>query len=244
MSGHSKWTNIKHIKARKDIKRGKIFTKLIREITIATQLNGEEVKSNSRLRTAIEKALVANIPKNTISRAVKHGIKDDADNNLIEVRYEGYGPNGVAVIVDCLTDNKNRTVSEVRHVFSRCGGNLGIEGSVVYLFKQCGLISFSPKSDEKKIMEIALGTNVEDIIANDDGCIDVITLPEDFEKVRDAMKAVNLNPSYSEVTLLASTAIKLYKDSVEQILRLTEMLEDLDDVQNVYSNADYTKKVL
>lgn len=243
MAGHSKWANIKHAKARQDAKRGKVFTKLIREITVAARLGGEDIDSNPRLRAVVDKAFAANMPKDTITRAIKRGAGSGAGDNLVEVRYEGYGPSGVAVMVDCLTDNKNRTVAEVRHAFSKCDGNLGTEGSVAYLFKQRGLITFPPNSDEEKIMEIALEVGAEDVTTNDDGSIDVTTLPEDFEKIRNAMKAADLNPSHAEVTVLASTEVGLDKDSAEQMLRLTEMLEDLDDVQNVYSNADYPEEV-
>lgn len=244
MAGHSKWANIKHTKARQDIKRGKVFTKLIREITVAARLGAEDINYNSRLRAVVDKAFNANMPKDTINRAIKRGAEAGAADNLIEVRYEGYGPRGVAVMVDCLTDNRNRTVAEVRHAFSKCGGNLGAEGSVSYLFKQQGLITFDPGNNEEKIMEVALEADADDVNTNDDGSIDVLTSPEVFENVREAMKAANLIPSHAEVTVLASTEVKLDKKSTEQMERLTEMLEDLDDVQNVYSNADYPKEVL
>lgn len=244
MAGHSKWANIKHAKARQDAKRGKVFTKLIREITVAARIGGEDINANPRLRAVVDKAYAANMTKDTIHRAIKRGAGDGAGDNLIEVRYEGYGPGGVAVMVDCLTDNKNRSVAEVRHAFSKCGGNLGTEGSVSYLFKQRGLITFPPDSDEEKIIEAALEAGADDVTANDDGSIDVLTAPEEFEKVREAMKTATLNPSHAEVTMLAATEVKLDKESAEQMLRLSEMLEDLDDVQNVYSNADYPDEVL
>ncbi|MBW5802800.1 YebC/PmpR family DNA-binding transcriptional regulator [Coxiella endosymbiont of Ornithodoros amblus] len=238
MAGHSKWANIKHTKARQDAKRGKVFTRLIREITVATRLGGEDIDSNPRLRSAVDKAFAANMPKDTITRAIKRGAGSGAGDNLVEVRYEAYGPGGVAVMVDCLTDNKNRTVSDVRNAFSKCGGNLSTEGSVAYLFKQRGLITFLPNSDEEKIMEVALDTGAEDVTANDDGSIDVTTTPENFDAVHQVMKAADLSPAHAEITLLASMEVKLDKDNAERMLRLTEMLEDLDDVQNVYSNAD------
>ena len=238
MAGHSKWVNIKHAKARQDAKRGKVFTKLIREITVAARLGGEDIDSNPRLRAVVDKAFAANMLKDTIIRAIKRGAGSGAGDNLVEVRYEGYGPSGVAVMVDCLTDNKNRTVADVRHAFSKYGGNLGTEGSVAYLFKQSGLITFPPDSDEEKIMEVALDAGAEDLTTNEDGSIDVTTTLEHFDPVHQAMKAADLSPAYAEITLLASMEVKLDKDNVERMLRLTEMLEDLDDVQNVYSNAE------
>ncbi|MFW0088848.1 MAG: YebC/PmpR family DNA-binding transcriptional regulator [Coxiella endosymbiont of Haemaphysalis qinghaiensis] len=244
MSGHSKWANIKHAKACQDAKRSKVFTKLIREITVAAKFGGEDINSNPRLRSVVDKAFNANMPKDRINRAIKRGAGAGVTDNLIEVRYEGYGPGGVAVMVNCLTDNKNRTVSEVRHAFRKCGGNLGTEGSVAYLFKKQGLITFALRNNEEKIMEVALKVGVDDVNINDDGSIDVLTSPEEFEKVQEAMKAINLIPSHAEVTMLASMEIKLYGESAEQMERLTEMLEDLDDVQNVYSNAGYPEEVL
>lgn len=244
MAGHRKWANIKHSKARQDAKRGKVFTKLIHEISMAARLVGEDIDSNPRLRAVVDKAYAANMTKDTIHRAIKRATGGKASNNLTEVRYEGYGPNGVAVIVDCLTDNKNRTVAEIRHAFSKCGGNLSTDGSVAYLFTQSGLFTFPSNSDEEKIIEIALEVGADDVTTNDDGSIDVITIPEQFEKVCDAMKSADLNPSHAEITLLPSTEVKLDKENAEQMLRLTAMLEDLDDVQNVYSNADYPDEVL
>lgn len=243
MAGHSKWANIKHVKARQAIKRGKIFTKLIRAISMATRLGGEDVDSNPRLRAMVDKAYAANMTKDMIHRAIKRVTGGEASSdNLAEVRYEGYGPNGVAVMVDCLTDNKNRTVAEVRHAFRECGGNLGTDGSVSYLFTQRGLLTFPPNSDEEKIIEMALEMGADDITTNNDGSINVITVPEKLEKVRDAMKSADLNFSYAEVTILASTEIKLDKENVERMLRLRETLENLDDVQNVYSNAEPVKR--
>lgn len=247
MAGHSKWANIKYTKARQAAKRGKVFTKLIREISVAARLAGEDIDSNSRLRAVVDKAYAANMSKNMIHRAIKRvaGDSSGASNNLTEARYEGYGPKGVAVMVDCLTDNKNRTVAEVRHVFRECGGNLSTDGSVAYLFTQRGLLTFpfNSSSDEEKIIEIALEVGADDVKTNNGG-IDVITVPEQLEKVRDAMKSIDLNPSYIEITMLASAKVKLDKESAEQIFHLTEMLEDLDNVQNVYSNANYPDEVL
>jgi len=238
MAGHSKWANIKHTKTRQDVKRGKIFTKLIREITIAARLGGADINANPRLRTAVDKALIGNMTRDTINRAIKRGSGAEEGSNLFESRYEGYGPFGVAVIVECLTDNKNRTVAEVRHAFSKCSGHLGNENSVAYLFKKTGVITFAPESPEEKIMEVALDTGADDIIHNDDGSIDVITSPEMFEKVRDAMTSAKLAFADAEVTMLASTQVSLPNQEAEQqMVELTEMLEDLDDVQHVYSNA-------
>ena len=244
MAGHSKWANIKHAKARQDAQRGKVFTKLIREITVATRLWGEDINSNPRLRAVVDKAFNVNMLKDRINRAIKRSAGAGAANNLTEVRYEGYGPGGVAVMVDCLTDNRNRTVAEVRHAFSKCGGNLGIEGSVAYLFKQYGLITFAPGSNEERIMEVALEAGVDDVNTNNDGSIDILISLEEFEKVRETMKVINLIPSHAEVTILASMEIKLDRENAEQMERLTEMLKDLDDVQNVYSNAGYPEEVL
>ena len=244
MAGHSKWANIKHVKARQDVKRGKVFTKLIREMTVAASFGSEDINSNPRLRAAVDKAFNANMSKDKINRAIKRGFGAGATDNLTEVRYEGYGPGGVAIMVNCLTDNKNRTVSEVRHAFRKYGGNLGTEGSVAYLFKKQGLITFALRSNEEKIMEVALEVGVDDINTNDDGGIDVLTSPEKFEKVWETMKAVNLIPSHAAVTMLALMEIKLYGESAEQMERLMEMLESLHDVQNVYSNAGYPEEVL
>jgi len=244
MAGHSKWANIKHRKGAQDARRGKLFTKLIREITVAAKLGGPDADANPRLRTAVDKALAANMPKDTISRAIKRGTGAQQGENFVEVRYEGYGPNGVAVMVDCLTDNINRTVSEVRHAFSKCGGNLGTDGSVAYLFSQAGILSYANGIDEDTIMEAAIEAGVEDVITNDDGSIDVITTPEDFTRVRDAMKAAGLPPAEAEITMQPATSVDLDLEDAEKIVRLVDMLEDLDDVQNVYSNADFSQEVL
>lgn len=239
MAGHSKWANIKHSKARVDAVRGKIFTKHIRAITVAARTGGPDVDSNSALRLAVDKALNSNMPKDTIQRAIKRGAGLDDANNMMEIRYEGYGPNGVAVMVDCLTDNKNRTVAEVRHAFTKCGGNLGTDGSVAYLFAKKGVITFSPGNDEEKIMAIALDSGAEDITTHEDNSIDVITDPDIFETVRDAMRKEGLMPHSAEITMIAATDVNLDDEEVaEKMIRLTDMLEDLDDVQSVYSNAN------
>lgn len=244
MAGHSKWANIRHRKGAQDAKRGKIFTKLIREITVAAKTGGGDAASNPRLRTAIDKALGANMTKDTIDRAIKRGSGAANDENFEEVRYEGYGPNGVAVMVDCLTDNRNRTVSEVRHAFSKRGGNLGTDGSVAYLFTKQGLLTYPAGSDEDSIMETALEAGAEDVVSNEDGTIDVVTTPESFVDVKQAMTEGNLEPENAEITMTASTNVDLELDDAEKILKLVEMLEDLDDVQNVYTNADFSDEVM
>ena len=244
MAGHSKWANIQHRKKAQDSKRGKVFTKLIREITIAARMGGGDPNANSRLRLAIDKALSQNMPKDTVERARKKGAGGTEGNDLFEIRYEGYGPGGVAVIVDCLSDNRNRTVSEVRHAFSKCGGNLGTEGSVAYLFTERGILSFAPGSDENRIMETALEAGAEDVVTNTDNSIDVYTTPTQFAAVKDAMISAKLEPAHAEVTFVAAVHVELDKDNAEKMVRLQDMLEDLDDVQNVYSNADIPEELL
>lgn len=245
MAGHSKWHNIQHRKGAQDAKRGKIFTKLIREITVAAKMGGGDPDANPRLRAAIDKALSANMTKDTVQRAVKRGAGGGEGENMMEVRYEGYGPNGVAIIVDCLTDNKNRTVAEVRHAFTKNGGNLGTDGSVAYLFSKKGLISFPAGSDEDKIMEVAIEAGADDVDTNDDGSIDITTTAEDFMTVKDALTAAGLTPEGGEVTMIASTEVELTdEDQATKMIRLSDMLEDLDDVQNVYSNANISEELL
>ncbi len=244
MAGHSKWANIRHRKGAQDAKRGKIFTKLIREITVAARMGGGDASSNPRLRTAIDKALSQNMPKDTIERAIKKGTGAAEGANYEEVRYEGYGPGGVAVMVDCLTDNRNRTVAEVRHVFTKAGGNLGTDGSVAYLFSKAGVINFPTGSDEDAIMEAALEAGAEDVVTDEDGSIEVLTAPEDFETVKQALIDAGLEPESAEITLRASTTVSLEAGEAEKMIRLLERLEDLDDVQQVYSNADISEDVL
>ncbi len=244
MAGHSKWANIQHRKGAQDAKRGKLFTKLIREITVAARLGGADPAANPRLRAAIDKALGSNMSKDTIERAVKRGAGAQEGDNFEAVRYEGYGPNGVAVMVDCLTDNRNRTVAEVRHAFSKAGGNLGTDGSVAYLFTKAGVIGFAAGSDEEQLMEVALEAGAEDVVTGDDGSIEVITLPEDFSAVKEALEAASLTPEYAEVTMRPSTTVALGLEDAQKVLRLVDMLEDLDDVQQVYSNADIPADVL
>jgi YebC/PmpR family DNA-binding regulatory protein len=244
MAGHSKWANIQHRKGAQDKRRGKLFTKLIREITVSARLGGGDAGANPRLRTAIDKALAANMPKDTIERATKRGSGELDGESYEEIRYEGYGPGGVAVMVDCMTDNRNRTVSEVRHAFTKCGGNLGTDGSVGYLFTQRGILSYPQGADEDAIMEAALEAGAEDIVANADTSIDVFTSPEEFSTVKQAMEAAGHEPDNAEVTMIASTDVSLAAEEAQRMVRLLEMLEDLDDVQAVYSNADISEEVL
>lgn len=244
MAGHSKWANIKHKKAAVDKKRGKIWTKLIREITVAARIGGGDIDTNPRLRLAVDKALTANMPKDTYERAIKRGAGDVDGENYDEIRYEGYGPGGTAVMVDCMTDNRNRTASEVRHAFSKLGGNLGTDGSVAYLFTKQGILTYADGADEEAIMEAALEAGAEDVVTNDDDSIDVITTPEDFSQVKDALVAAGLQPDNDEITYTASTNAVLEQDDAEKLLRMVEMLEDLDDVQEVYTNAEISDEIL
>ena len=244
MAGHSKGANIRHRKGAQDAKRGKIFTKLIREITVSAKLGGGDAASNPRLRAAIDKALAANMPKDKIEKAIKKATGEEGAENYEEVTYEGYGPNGVAVLVECLTDNRNRTVSEVRHAFSKNGGNLGTDGSVAFIFSKVGILSYGKDKGEDEIMEAALEAGAEDVVTNDDGSIDVTTSFEDYFKVKNAMVDGGFEPVNAELTMQAATNVELGAEDAEQIIRLVEMLEDLDDVQNVYSNADISDDIL
>jgi len=244
MAGHSKWANIKHRKGAQDAKRGKLFTKLIREITVAARIGGGESTSNPRLRAAMDKGLSNNMTRDTIERAIKRGVGGQDGDNYEEVRYEGYGTNGVAVIVDCLTDNRNRTVSEVRHAFSKAGRNLGTDGSVAYLFSKIGVLTYPAGNDEDTIMEVALEAGAEDVVSNDDGSIEVITTFEDYLTVKEAMVAGGYEPEHADVTMKPSTSVELDKDDAEKVMRLVDALEDLDDVQNVYSNAEISDEIL
>lgn len=244
MAGHSKWANIQHRKGAQDARRGKLFTKLIREITTAARLGGGDPATNPRLRTAMDKALTANMTRDTIERATKRGTGELEGVAYEEVRYEGYGPGGAAVMVDCMTDNRNRSVAEVRHAFSKHGGNLGSDGSVAYLFNHSGVIVCERGTDGDRLMEVALEAGAEDIIEHEDGSLEVLTAPEDFEQVRDALRAGGLEPAHTETTMRASTSVALDGEDAETMLKLLEMLEDLDDVQQVYSNADIPDEVL
>ncbi|MDX9688275.1 MULTISPECIES: YebC/PmpR family DNA-binding transcriptional regulator [Halopseudomonas] len=244
MAGHSKWANIKHRKAAQDAKRGKIFTKLIRELTVAAKLGGPEPADNPRLRSAVDKALTANMTRDTIDRAIARGAGSNDADNVEELVYEGYGAGGVAILVEAMTDNRNRTVAEVRHAFNKCGGNLGTEGSVAYLFTRRGQISYAPGVDEDALMEAALEAGAEDVVTNDDGSIDVLTAFEDFGAVKDALDAAGFTSEAAEVSMIPSTTTELDLDTAQKVIRLVDMLEDLDDVQNVYSNADIPDDVL
>ena len=244
MAGHSKWANIKHKKAANDKKRGKLWTKLIREITVAAREGGGDANANPRLRLAMDKAFGANMPKDTVERAIKRGAGGEDTDNYEEIRYEGYGPGGTAVMVDCMTDNRNRTASEVRHAFTKYGGNLGTDGSVAYLFTKRGIISYGPGADEDTIMEAALEAGAEDVVANDDGSMDVYSTPDDFEAVRDAMVEAGLEPDNAEVTYDASTNAELGPDEAGRLVKMIDMLEDLDDVQEVFTNADIADDAL
>jgi YebC/PmpR family DNA-binding regulatory protein len=244
MAGHSKWANIKHKKAANDKKRGKIWTKLLREVTVAAKEGGGEIEMNPRLRLAVDKANAANVPRDTIDRAVKRGAGAGEGENYDEIRYEGYGPGGTAVIVDCMTDNRNRTAAEVRHAFTKHGGNLGTTGSVAFLFNKEGLLNYPPGSDEDAIMEAALEAGAEDVVVNDDGSVDVLTAPEEFSRVKDAMGAAGLAPENAEVTFSATTSAELDQETAEKLLRMVDALEDLDDVQEVYTNADIADDIL
>ena len=244
MAGHSKWANIKHRKAAQDAKRGKVFTKLIREITVAARMGGPLVADNPRLRAVVDKALTANMTRDTIDRAIKRGAGGDDGANLDEVMYEGYGPAGVAIRVDTMTDNRNRTVAEVRHAFSKAGGNLGTDGSVAYLFTKRGEISFAAGVDEDQLLELALDAGAEDVVTQDDGSVDVITTQENFMNVKDALVAAGLQVANAEVTMAASTTVALDFETAQKVIRLIEHLEDLDDVQNVYANAEFSVEVM
>jgi YebC/PmpR family DNA-binding regulatory protein len=244
MAGHSKWANIKHKKAANDKKRGKVWTKLIREITVAARMGGGDINANPRLRLAVDKGLAANMPKDTIERAIKRGAGGMDGENYDEIRYEGYGPGGTAVMVDCMTDNRNRTASEVRHAFTKLGGNLGTDGSVAYLFNKQGVISFATGVDEDAVMEAALEGGAEDVITNDDGSVDVLTSPEAFEDVKQAMITAGYEPDNAEITYNASTSAELDENDADKLLRMVDMLEDLDDVQDVYTNAEIADEIM
>ena len=244
MAGHSKWANIQHRKGKQDAKRGKLFTKLIREITVAARMGGGDPDMNTRLRAAIDAAKYSSMPKDTIERAVKRGAGGEEGQNLEEVVYEGYGPGGVAVLVDCMTDNRNRTVGEVRHAFTKCGGNLGTGGSVAYLFKKSGLISYPPGSDENTLLEAALEAGADDVITSKDGSIDVITGVDAFLDVKQTLIDAGHPPVSAEITMRAAVTTSLELTTAESMVKLLDLLEDLDDVQKVYSNADIADAVL
>ena len=244
MAGHSKWANIKHRKAGQDAKRGKIFTKIIRELTVAAKIGGSNPADNPRLRAVVDKALGANMTRDTIERAIARGVGNAESDNLEELIYEGYGPGGVAILCETLTDNKNRTVAEVRHGFSKFGGSLGTNGSVAYLFEKTGVVNFVAGNDEELIMEAALEAGAHDVVINDDDSIDVLTTLEKFGAVQDRFKDSGLQPGRAEMTMLASAEVDLDLDGALTLLKLVEHLEDLDDVQNVYSNANISDEII
>ncbi|ABI57832.1 protein of unknown function DUF28 [Alkalilimnicola ehrlichii MLHE-1] len=242
MAGHSKWSNIQHRKKAQDAKRGKIFTKHIKEITVAARMGGPDPDSNPRLRLAIDRAFAQNMPKDNVERAIKRGAGLDESVEYEELRYEGYGPSGAALMVDCMTDNRNRTVSDVRHAFTKCGGNLGTDGSVSYLFQHRGVLLYPPGTDEDRLMEAALEAGAEDIVHNDDDSLEVLTTPEDYRPVRDALVAAGLEPAESDVTMRPDIMVTVEGEDARRTARLIDMLEDLDDVQRVYTNADIAEE--
>lgn len=238
MAGHSKWANIQHRKKAQDAKRGKLFTRLIKEIVVAAKSGGSDLDANASLRAAVDKAKSQSVPKDAIERAVKRGAGELEGSDYEEIRYEGYGPAGVALIVDCLSDNRNRTVAEVRHAFTKAGGNLGQSGSVAYLFDNVGVLLYSPEHDEDSVMEAALEAGAEDVIVADDGSIEVLTAAEDYVAVKQAMTDAGLEPGDSDLTMRASTNTELTLEDAQKVLRLVDLLEGSDDVQDVYYNAE------
>ena len=243
MAGHSKWHNIQHRKGAQDAKRGKVFTKLIKEIVVAAKMGGGVIENNPSLRVVIDKALAANMKRDTIDNAIKRGTGDLDGENYEEVRYEGYGLGGTAIMVDCLTDNRTRTVADVRHALSKHGGNLGTDGSVSYMFSKQGFINFA-SGDEDAIMEVAIEFGADDVITNGDGSIDVVTTPDDFFIVKDALVANNLNPEHSQITMEPENRVELNLEDAEKFMKLIDRLEDLDDTQEVYHNADISDEVM
>ena len=237
MAGHSKWANIKHKKAAADAKRGKVFTRLIREITVASRLGGGDWSANPRLRLAMDKAMDQNMPKDTIERAIRRGSGGLEGVHYEEIRYEGYGINGAAVIVDCMTDNRTRTVADVRHAFSKYGGNLGTDGSVAYLFKHCGQIVFEPGIDENALMEVAIDAGADDAVTSDDGSVEVMTGPHDFIAVKDALAQKGFKPAFAEVTMKPLVDVEMHGDDAQRMQKLLDALESLDDVQDVHTSA-------
>ena len=244
MAGHSKWANIKHRKAAQDAKRGKVFTKLIRELVVAAKQGGPLPEDNPRLRAAVDKALGANMTRDTIDRAIARGAGTNDADDMEELTYEGYAAGGVAVLVEVMTDNRNRTVAEVRHAFSKRGGNLGTDGSVAYLFSRVGQIGFAPGADEERVMEVALEAGAEDIASHDDGSLDVTTPWEEFGAVKQALEEAGFSAEDGEVTMIASTTVPVDASGAETLMGLVDALEDLDDVQNVYTNVDIPDEVL
>jgi YebC/PmpR family DNA-binding regulatory protein len=237
MAGHSKWANIKHRKAAADAKKGKIFTRMIKEITVAARLGGGDPNYNPRLRLAVDKAYEANLPKDNVERAMKRGAGELDGVSYEEIRYEGYGIAGAAVMVDCLTDNKTRTVADVRHAFAKHGGNMGAEGSVAFLFKHCGQFVFAPGTSEEKVMEVAIEAGAEDVVSNDDGSVEVICAPEDFEAVRKALEAAKMKAELADITMKPLNDTALAGEDAARMQKLLDAIENIDDVQNVYTTA-------
>jgi YebC/PmpR family DNA-binding regulatory protein len=237
MAGHSKWANIKHRKAAADAKKGKVFTRLIKEITVASKLGGGDPDSNPRLRLAMDKAREANMAKDSVQSAIKRGMGQLDGVDYAEIRYEGYGPGGAAVLLECLTDNRTRTVAEVRHAFSKNGGNLGSDGSVAYLFKHCGQFIFAPGTSEEQVMETGLEAGAEDVVKNDDGSVELICAPPDYDAVKAALEKAGLKPEIAEITMKSTNESALGGDEGARMQRLLDALENLDDVQNVYTTA-------
>ncbi len=237
MAGHSKWANIQHRKGRQDAKRGKVFTKIIKEITVSARLGGGDTNMNPRLRAAVALAKEENMPSDNITRAIKKGTGELEGVNYEEIRYEGYGINGAAIIIDCLTDNKQRAVADVRHALTKFGGNLGTDGSVAFMFKHCGSLVYEPGADEDKVMEVALEAGAEDVVTNDDGSIEVMTPPADFVAVKEAMEAAGLKAVLAEVTMKALNEVEFTGDDAVKMQKILDALEDLDDVQDVYTTA-------
>jgi YebC/PmpR family DNA-binding regulatory protein len=245
MAGHSKWANIKRHKAKVDAKKGKLYTKLIRELTVAAKMGGGDANANPRLRAALDKAQEGNMTKDVIERAIKRGAGGMEGENVEEIRYEGYGPGGIAVMVDCMTNNRNRTVGEVRHAFSKNGGNLGTDGSVAYLFKKQGQLTFAPGVNEEKLMDAALEAGAEDVVVNDDKSLDVMTTPETFMQVKTVLTKAGFQAAEADVSMIAGTNVDIEdKETAEKVMNLIDTLEDLDDVQSVYSNADIAEEFL
>ncbi|MCC6202683.1 MAG: YebC/PmpR family DNA-binding transcriptional regulator [Gammaproteobacteria bacterium] len=244
MAGHSKWANIKHRKGKQDAKRGKLYSRLIREVTIAARMGGADTSGNSRLRAAIDNALSNNMPKDTIERAVARGAGESDGANVEEVRYEGYGPGGIAVMVDCMTDNRNRTVADVRHAFTKYGGNLGTDGSVGYLFRKRGVLNFPAGTDEDALLAAALEAGAEDVVADTEGAFEVLTDADDMVTVKEALIAAGHAPESAEVTMHAATTTSLDLDTATRLMKMLDLLDDLDDVQKVYSNASISADIL
>ncbi|MCP3127189.1 YebC/PmpR family DNA-binding transcriptional regulator [Shewanella sp. KJ2020] len=244
MAGHSKWANIKHRKAAQDAKRGKLFTKFIRELTVAAREGGSDPDSNPRLRVAIDKALGGNMTRDTVERAIKRGAGELEGQQLETIIYEGYGPGGTAVMVETMTDNRNRTVSGVRNAFSKSGGNLGTDGSVSYLFTKRGVLSYAAGTDEDTLMDAALEAGAEDVVSYDDGAIDVFTDPNEFYAVKDALDGAGFTSENAEISMIASTKAELDADTAEKFMRLIDTLEEHDDVQEVYHNAEISDEVM